>query len=277
MAKKQIEPFHKYHNKAIKNEFDRTRIECSEEIKEGVKLRICDESHSLFIVGHKITDNSDAEGGQGVVFNTSISKNIVVKIFNAKERTRYTEEKIKFICNYKFNDAGICWPISAVETLDGEFVGFIMPRVEGKPLDLLANGRKKNVYKVFPTYTRKTQIQVIINILQQFKKLHDLNILVGDVKLENILVKPNTEVTLIDMDSIQIDKYYCGQATPGYDSPDFLEYVYTKTKNKSIHEIRSGIRILYFYYLKKYRDLKYEYHALAVVIYRLLMRSFPYN
>ena len=222
----------------------------------------------------KLTDDIGA-GGQGKVYRTSLA-GFAAKIYSSEERTKFTQKKMEKILQLNNDNPNICWPCDILKTDSGVFVGFLMPLFEGKALNYLLTGRSEKVIERHPKYNRLVQVEMILKILQAFKYLHDRNILVGDVKLENIIYSKETmDIRLVDMDSVQIGEYNCKHSTFGYDPPEVIQCF----KNRRHDEkLPNGDFYYQFYYRDKYRDLDIESYSMSVLIYRFLMEDkFPYT
>lgn len=240
------------------------------QIKEGYKLRL--EYTKMYVtLGPELT----SKGAQGIIYELAGNPDCVVKILKRESRTTYNETKLIELLKFNNSNKQICWPLDIVRTTSGIFVGFVMSRIDGKDLSALTK-RHTLVLNKYPSFNRKKQIEMILDILSQFAYLHDKNILVGDVKLENIVFDKDTfAVTLIDMDSVQAGLFNCDTTTPGYDSP---EVILSRGKEKCLERFENDKYVFYKYYRDRYRSLENEYYAISVLIYRFLMGGlFPYH
>ena len=209
-------------------------------------------------------------GGQGKVFRTSLT-GFAAKIYSSEERTKFTQKKMEKILQLNNENPNICWPCDILKTNSGVFVGFLMPLFEGKALNYLLTGNPAKVIARHPKYSRLVQVEMILKMLQAFKYLHEKNILVGDIKLENIIYSKGTmDIRLVDMDSVQIGEYNCKHSTLGYDPPEVIQCF----KNRRHDEKLPNGKFYYnLYYSDKYRDLDIESYAMSVLIYRFLMEE----
>lgn len=240
------------------------------QIKEGYTLWL--EYNKMYVtLGPELT----SKGAQGIIYEFAGNPDYVIKILKRESRTTYNETKLIELLKFNNSNKQICWPLDIVRTNSGIFVGFVMPRIDGKDLSALTK-RPTLVLNKYPSFNRKKQIEMILDILRQFAYLHDKNILVGDVKLENIVFDKDTfAVTLIDMDSVQAGLFNCDTTTPGYDSP---EVILSRGKEKSLERFENDKYVFYKYYRDRYRSLENEYYAISVLIYRFLMGGlFPYQ
>ena len=154
-------------------------------------------------------------GGEGIVYNVKNEatdaqpsrENLVAKIFLLNSCTRRREAKINTMlrigrglhCN------GICLPNSILVDEEGVFTGYLMMKAKGEKLSSVIDKLvKREKGQFFSNWTRKEILTLIISILEKFKFLHDRNILVGDVCLDNIMVSSPKDVYIVDTDSFQI-------------------------------------------------------------------------
>ena len=190
-------------------------VQEEENLKEGAILRAV-KSGERIEVGEEIT----SRGGQGIIYASSDSR-YIIKLYRKEARTRHTAEKLKRLIEFRNVNSSICWPCDALETYSGVFVGFIMPKVEGKNLYSLTT-KPTRVMRDYPQLNRAKQVDMVLDILNLFKFLHDINVIVGDVKLENIMFNSRFNITLIDIDSVQVEQFPCESSTPGYDAPEVI-------------------------------------------------------
>ena len=161
-------------------------------------------------------------GGYGDIYRIREDYSICVKIYKTKHKTH--ESKIAFmVANKPFNKSTnkifsdiLVWPIEAVETQNGKFVGFIMPKIVDS-VDLTAINTDKiriDILRKYPwlkTYTRSYEGAYRVRILLSHNIAIGLNLLhntgkyvMVDCKPENIRLTPNGKIYLIDMDGIQV-------------------------------------------------------------------------
>ena len=161
-----------------------------ENLKEGAVLRAV-RSGERIEVGEEITSS----GGQGIIY-ASVDSRYVIKLYRKEARTKHTAEKLKKLIEFRNTNPAICWPCDVLETYNGVFVGFIMPKVDGKNLYSLTTNPAR-VMRKYPRFDRVQQVNMVLEILNLFKFLHDINVIVGDVKLENIMFNSRFNITII--------------------------------------------------------------------------------
>lgn len=171
-----------------------------------------------------------AAGGEGIIYTTNTP--YVAKIYKSKNNTRRKYEKIKLMLSKKIECNGICYPIAALYNNKNEFVGYLMPKAQGKELQK-SLFIKKLFIKNFPTWKKRDTVELCITILKKIKYLHDRNIIMGDINPANILVVSPKEVYFVDTDSYQIEDFPCPVGTINYTAPEiqkkhFSDFLRTK-------------------------------------------------
>lgn len=155
------------------------------------------------------------KGGEGSVFKTSFP-NSVAKIYDdtkpgAAKRMEHLEKKLLYMVNtiqMRFiskvsKNCLVSWP-QDVLYLNGKFVGYIMPEITGAKSILLVNRGGESAKKVIPDYSWKKAALVAENLAKVVNTLHSLDVVIGDMNNNNILVYPNCDVAIIDTDSFDI-------------------------------------------------------------------------
>lgn len=193
----------------------------------------------------KLDENPMYSGGEGEIFKTY--QGFVAKIFKNTHQTYNNYKKLDQMINTPINNHLIVWPKDVIYS-NGAFVGYVMDHIHGVGSmdDLRDNGSA-----VFSYIDR---VQIIITFLKNIKYLHDRNILVGDMKFDNTLVKSPKEVFIIDTGSFQIEDYPCVVY-----NPVFSEKRYTKDELK-----------------KQLRTIESEYYPINKIIYETFFFKSPF-
>lgn len=237
-------------------------------LREGAVLRLLKRKKNV-VLGQELS----SIGGQGIIYRTDDAR-YVVKIYNKRERTKYAERKLRKMIEFENENSKICWPCDLVLTPSGKFVGFLMPYVKGKNLYSLTTNPTR-IARNYPSFSRLTQVEMILDMLNQFKYLHDINVIVGDIKLENVMFDDSFQTTLIDIDSVQVEEFPCVSTTPGYDSP---EVILSRGRDRFADKLPDGKYAFNTYYRDFYRTMDIERFSLSVLLYRFLMNgSLPYD
>lgn len=179
---------------------------------------------SSIILGELIGD-----GGEGLVYKSS-KKNEVIKLIkpdnNGKMRI-YTQNRLEQMVKMKINNSNVVWPIETVYNKKKQFIGFSMPYIKGIDLKRFTSSIVANVNdsadEVNINSTNKKDLcKLILSFLDTLIYLHDKNIIIGDIKLENFMVKENdlTNLYFIDCDSYQLGNFPCLLVSPGFVPPE---------------------------------------------------------
>lgn len=158
-------------------------------------------------------------GGEGSVYSASPTQ--VIKIFDEEHITAHRRAKIELLASRGLSEPGICFPQAIVRNLQGEFVGYAMPRANGRDFSkALFNPRRFR--KEYPTWTKTDLVEVAISFLEKVAYLHSLNIILGDINPKNLQVDENKDVWIIDADSWQVDGFPCPVGTEMFSAPEVI-------------------------------------------------------
>jgi DNA-binding helix-hairpin-helix protein with protein kinase domain len=166
-------------------------------------------------------------GGEGDVYNVKENNTIVAKIYKEQPNQDKTT-KLLFMASMA-NDELLrfaAWPIDIIHDRSGRIFGFIMRKLEGHvPLHMLLTPMDRK--RTFPDKGYNFLAHVARNLAVAFHKIHQMNIVVGDVNEANILVNNTGMVALIDCDSFQIwdgtHYHFCEVGMLRYTPPEFLQ------------------------------------------------------
>ncbi len=160
-----------------------------------------------------------ARGGEGAVYNCDYPGNYVVKIYHKGQLTPLRLKKILLMEKKQISYDGLCWPEKVVYSEQGKPVGFIMKKVSGKNISTVFDGAER-ILKEFPGWKKIDLVDFTIKLLQKIQYLHQFGILVGDLRFKNILVSPDGEPCLVDLDSCQIKNLPCPIGFPDFTAPE---------------------------------------------------------
>ncbi|MFN5514963.1 MAG: SUMF1/EgtB/PvdO family nonheme iron enzyme [Cyanobacteriota bacterium] len=151
--------------------------------------------------------------------------------------------------NARQGHISFAWPDSILETDGGEGIGFLMPEAENS-LDLLKIST--------PKYREDAGIKldwyflhvVARNIAGIIQAIHHEGYVLGDIKLQNILVNNKALPTIINTDSFQVSDPYTSQiyrclvATEEFTPPELLGLEMGKVDQTEVHDrFRLGVVI----------------------------------
>ena len=176
---------------------------------EGEKVKA---DNQVVILGKEL-----GKGGEGAIFETNTP--YVAKIYKAERITQRRYAKLKLMISKKIEFKGICYPVSIIYNNNDEFVGYLMPRANGKEIQR-SIFIKPLLMKSFPNWKKIDTVKLCITILEKIKYLNERNIILGDINPANILVVSSDEVYFVDTDSYQIGEFPCPVGTVNYTAPE---------------------------------------------------------
>lgn len=163
-------------------------------------------------------------GGEGNVYEINGKQDLVAKIYKdekfistpeASNPRRELKEKIETMLDqpvepYINNVLSVAWPQDILLDSNGEFVGYVMPRVNSTH-QIFAASRERERKQLFPSYTWKTAVLIARNLALTVKRIHAVNAIVGDMNPNNIMLDNKGYVTIIDTDSFNIKNQRTGR------------------------------------------------------------------
>jgi DNA-binding helix-hairpin-helix protein with protein kinase domain len=228
-----------------------------------------------------LADTPLSSGGEGEVRNIVLPfhlKNNCVKIYYVKKRTKEQAAKIRFMVDHppqtiEHPSFKIGWPLDII-LQNNNFIGFIMPLAfpESKKLVILTSTTlsKKLLNSNWRKYDRNqgksalvARLKLMNNIAIPIYLLHSTGkYVLQDLKPDNVLITHSGQVTICDMDSIQITDgqrmLFCGAVTTaGYAPPEYENNGTGKSTTVPLEK-------------------SWDNFALSVVFYQLLFGLHPY-
>lgn len=175
---------------------------------------------------HKIYDLDQrlGGGGEGEIYDIVGNPSLVAKIyFNSKfnpvagnsNPRRNLKEKIETMLEqpvqpYVNGVLTVAWPQDLLLNQQGQFVGYVMPRVKSTH-HIFAASRERERMQLYPHYTWKTSIAIAYNLSLAVKIIHQSNAVIGDMNPNNIMIDEHGHVTIIDTDSFNITNKKTGK------------------------------------------------------------------
>ncbi len=188
-----------------------------------------------------LTTPAFASGGEGSLYHieTEGYETVVAKIYHEHKRTPLREHKIGYLQEHPpkalFKEEGITlvWPQQLLLNEKNQFIGFLMPFVQGEKLEILSLPKLGRRYRDqwqqydFSVDTRRrNRLTLCYKIARAIEQLHYTErYVVIDMKPDNIVIQPNGHIALVDLDSIEVVEngqtiYDAPVATPEYTPPD---------------------------------------------------------
>lgn len=216
-----------------------------------------------------------ASGGEGQVFSMTNRKDKVCKIYHPKNRTQHRYDKLSYmIQNPPLKGAdprlqkSVIWPEDVLLDPSGNFVGYLMSKVSSgaelgyftvfmrHPKVKSSNWDKLCYHEGAEFFLRR--MIVCYNLCKAIALIHSKKeYQICDLKPSNILIDPTGFVSVIDLDSIQInssqERFLSALYTPEYSSPEFIQ---NRDPNRSVC---------------------YDRFSLAVILYQLLTGVHPFQ
>jgi ribosomal protein L40E len=174
-----------------------------------------------------------AAGGEGEIF--VIDKSRVAKIYFPDRRTAWRAEKLGIMCGKEVPLSHVSWPQARLFSTGNHFVGYIMPLAEGVPLQHAVFG-KATIQEKFPRWNRLNLVTLARTVAETVRTLNDLGVIVGDLNPMNFLVAGDSEVHLVDVDSVQIEDFPCPVGMANFRAPEITEPSFEKFLRNDQHE-----------------------------------------
>ena len=195
----------------------------------------------------KLNKENQVSGGEGSCFKTY--KGFFVKLYNKNHLNYVNLKKLQKMLQMDISNDFILWPLDIVY-YNNNFVGYVMKELKGAiNIDELRDMNFR-----YGDMIPLDRYKICLNFLKEVDYLHRKNILVGDMKPDNIMVKPPRDVYIIDSGSFQIEDYCCPVCHPTY-----TEKTYTGT------ELRQNLR-----------TIEDEYFPINRILFEMLMLKSPY-
>ena len=215
-----------------------------------------------------------ASSGEGEVWKTDCydlnGKRQLAKIYHQNTLTRDRIIKLKLLTknppadpNANQGHISFAWPQSLLFNNQNSAVGFLMPEIP-KADNLVRycspKLRKKNRLNI-NWYFLHTVTLNIASIIQAIHQYRPYEYVLGDIKLENILVNKQALPSIIDVDSFQVENpqnseiYHCLVGSEGFTPPELFGQNFSQI-------IQSP---------------EQDYFRLGVVIYYLLFGEHPFQ
>ena len=208
-----------------------------------------DKHGRVIALGDKI-----AEGGEGAVFSVQGAPTSVAKLYK-KAIDQQKAEKLEIMASLDTSSIAsfAAWPVATLHSkANGPVEGFVMPRIDGASEihEVYNPSHRKQSY---PLFDYRHLIRCARNVAVAVAKLHETDIVIGDINQGNFLVNKQAMVKMIDCDSFQITSstgvYKCYVGVPHFTPPelqtatDFSQVVRTRNHDNF------GLAIIIFHLL----------------------------
>ncbi len=192
----------------------------------------------------KLFKDNVQSGGEGTIYKTY--NGMLAKVYFKEHLSYINYKKLQYMMNMDVYNPYINWPKDLIYQ-DSNYIGYVMDEVvDAKSLDFLR-------IEGFEGYSELNRYEISLEFLKQVYYLHQKNIVIGDLKLDNILIKYPNQVYLIDVGSYQVKDYPCTVY-----HPEYTKKMYTE------EDLRK--------YLRSPED---EYYAINKIIFEILVGKKP--
>jgi serine/threonine protein kinase len=196
-----------------------------------------------------------ANSGEGKVWETNLS-GYLAKIYHDPTPARIEKLTVMLVNPpldpmLSHNHVSIAWVSDLLKDSSGKYLGFLMPAINNsKQLSSICNpkSRKKNAPNFNWYYLHVTAL----NTAWIIQEIHAKDYVLGDIKLENILVNDRAMTAVIDTDSFQVRDfqsnkvYRCTVGSEGFTPPELLGKDFNTINQTEIHDrFRLGVLIHY--------------------------------
>jgi len=208
------------------------------------------------------------KGGEATVYQIAEQPDTVAKLYH--QPTAMREAKVRaMVANppeQPQTHTAIAWPTALLYQKnnqiyatsdeqsfqiphDGDFVGFLMPKVTASQALFKAyNPRLRQ--QTFPEFSWLALHRVAYNLAIAVQAIHTKGYVIGDLNESNILVNQQALVTLVDTDSFQVqDKqgqvYRCNVGKPEYTPPELQGVDFKQVDQTKAHDL-FGLGVLLF-------------------------------
>jgi len=181
---------------------------------------------------HRLTKALGA-GGEGRVFLTDTG--LACKLYSQERLTETLRRKLQLMVSHPIESEGLSWPIDLALNQSREFVGYLMPVARGRQLQRTVFV-KPLLFQHFPHWTRRELVTLALTITQTVQRLHEHNVLLGDINPLNILVDNERSVFFVDTDSYQVEAFPCPVGTPIFVAPELAGQDLSKVLRTFNHE-----------------------------------------
>lgn len=214
-----------------------------------------------------IESNYFASGGEGNVYriiSPNKYQNYCVKLFHG-DKVFSRLDKLEYMINHPLRIPSntqykICWPTDFVYN-NSQPVGFIMPLAfsGSKSLYSLYLKDDNSIFDRRKDYGIRNRFKLLFNIANAISNLHHHGYIIVDFKPQNLLFSDAGQISLIDLDSIQI---MLGDLLLYSPTAFTQEYAYPKEINNISQ--------------KKPCSKYWDTYSFAIVAYQLLTSIHPF-
>lgn len=215
-----------------------------------------------------------ASGGEGHLYKVIAPHafvNSVVKIYHPNKLTPTKEAKIDYLLEHPPKEAGkasIVWVQDSIRDAQGNFLGFLMPFIQGEKLEILCIPKlPKKLANTWYRFHKEAEnsldlrLKVCYNLAAAVHQIHaSKRYVLVDLKPDNVIITLDGLVSLVDLDSVEVIEngqklFDAPVATPEYTPPEYY-------KKDNSHDPT--------------QQQAWDRFSMAVIFYKLLMGIHPF-
>jgi serine/threonine protein kinase len=190
-----------------------------------------------------------ASGGEGALFELEAPdkfSHLCAKIYHSNKRTPVKQRKIEYLYQhppaydvpYAQGTQPVIWVKELLVDSNGQIMGFLMPYATGEKLEILCSAklprRLSSLWQRFDlkeTTAYHLRLKLCFNVAIALRQMHKTaSYVLVDLKPDNILVRPNGLVSIVDTDSLEVIEqgrciFAATVATPEYTPPEYYRGV----------------------------------------------------
>ncbi len=206
-----------------------------------------------------------ARGGEGIVYTLHGQPRTLAKVYAPAPRDGQ-DEKLRWMLAHPPREPGgvqsshpaLAWPQGLLFDGSGRFVGYLMARVQDAASILFVFNPRTRA-QALPAFDRRYQHRAARNLAAALVALHEGNYIIGDLNESNVLVTPSAMVTLIDVDSFQVQEPRNGRIIvypPHVGKPEYTPW---ELQGHALGEVL--------------RQTQHDDFSLGVLVFQLLMEG----
>ena len=133
-------------------------------------------------------------GGEGTVYYVENRPKAVAKLYHPEflgdiQRQSKISAQVNLFYQYpELKNYPIAWPRMAIFNEDNQWIGYVMPKIEGITLSVFRN--PKRVEQRLGHIDRVSVLNYIDNLIETIMVLHNKGFYLGDINLDNFLLNP---------------------------------------------------------------------------------------
>ena len=213
-------------------------------------------------------------GAEGLVFCTE-DDHYVAKVYHKGGITPLRWYKLMKMRQLGLNAVNICWPYKLLYSNEKMPVGYLMKKASGSTISRAFDGPDA-MEENFPCWERVNVVESAISFLRIMDYMHLHGVLAGDIQLKNAMIDDDSQVYLIDIDSVQYQDLPCPVGTEEFTRPELWDKSFVSFLRRPQDEDYS-VAILVFSMLFCGQHPYAQRNGLETLRDEMEARSFPYT